>query len=50
MNITQIVIMAVFDMVLEVMAHVFMMAMTHTTMKSCDPYGHNDYGTRSNNC
>ena len=50
MNITQMVIIAVFDMVLEVMAHVVIIAMTHTFMNSCVPYGHYDYDTRSNNC
>ena len=50
MNITQIVIMAVFDMVLEFIAHVVMKAMTHTFMNSCAPYDHNDYNTCSNNC
>ena len=44
------VIMAVFDMVLEIMAHVVIMAMTHKFMNGCAPYGHNDYDTCSNNC
>ena len=46
MNITQMAIMAVFDMVLVVMAHVVMMAMTHTFMNSCAPYTQ----SCSNNC
>ena len=46
----QMVIMAVFDMILEVMARVVMMAMTHTFMNSCAPYGYNDYDTCRNNC
>ena len=50
MDMTQMLILAIFNMVLEVMAHVVMMAMTHTFMNSCAPYGHNDYDKCSHNC
>ena len=50
MDMTQMLIMAVFNMVLEVVAHVVIMAMAHTFMNSCALYGHNDYDTCSNTC